>query len=508
MAVGQPNLEAFGQNELPYEASHEVVQSDLTELAPQDAMTPQEGFAYTRADGTVERARTAEEVFKNCPVLGRLALIDPLGAKAMLELHSIGAAKMANATKGAPPKESKIIEQPPKVHPKHDKTSEVTSKFPQAEKPIVATEPHALHAEVASIAEKSNLQHELLRREQSTQADSRTFLEQSLQALRRADVMAMAERAHSEQAQQKQSNPLVQQAEMVAIAPQPKKVQVKHLADHGIKPFERPVETESPSEALEQEAMPLRVIGLGENPSDEVREISEAPTQTDEAPIESDVEQNDTIVSLTKTELPHQAGELVQDADEVCENFTEALNNLLPSSQPVAEIANEAEETEITRTYASEQASEEIVPAIVATVAEKLTQLEYEEKIIIAPILQELMDLRITIQQLEAQNTDKQAIDVQQKYLVETVITLFEAAGIAYQEDEVQLFIEAILQPEFQPGQPASTTDVDLEYTGTREAKYHFPKITVALVALEDRLRQAIGTAALLSVRAPKVIAE
>ncbi len=495
MAVGQPNLEAFGQAELLYEASHEVAQSDLAGVAQQEAVTPQEGFAYTRADGTIERARTAEEAIKACPVLGRLALMDPTSAQMLLEISSIGTAKMSNATKEAPPKESKIIEQSPKIPFKHEKIGEVTSKSPQTEKPIVVTESHTLRAEIAGIAEKSNL-----RREQSTQANSRTFLEQSLQALRRADAMSTAEQAHSEQVQQKQSNPLVRQAEVAATAPQLKKVQVKHLADHGTKPLERPVETESHSEALEQEAVPLRVIELGENSFDKVREISEAPTQTDEAPIESDAEQHDAIASLTETELPHLAGELVQGGDEVCENFTEALSNLMTLPEVTVETIDEISEAEIPQTYMGEQVGEGVVPVIVTAVAEKLTHLGREEKIVIAPILQEVMDLRITMQQLKTQDTDKQAIDVQEKRLVEAVTALFEAAGIAYEEDEPQLFIEAILRPEFQPDQPISVTDIDLEYTGTHEAKYHFPKITVALVALEDRLRQALGTAALLSI--------
>ncbi len=47
-------------------------------------------YTYERADGTVEHARSAEEVFEKCPVLGRLAIEAPEQANILLELAAVG----------------------------------------------------------------------------------------------------------------------------------------------------------------------------------------------------------------------------------------------------------------------------------------------------------------------------------------------------------------------------------------------------------------------------------
>lgn len=85
----------------------------------QAASTPvAEGLAYTyqRADGTVERARNAEDAIARCPVLGKLAIEAPDQVNVLLELATLGSAKMAAEAKEVPKKpvvQEKISESKP-----------------------------------------------------------------------------------------------------------------------------------------------------------------------------------------------------------------------------------------------------------------------------------------------------------------------------------------------------------------------------------------------------------
>lgn len=73
--------EAFGVPEVSFD-------TDGTQL--------ESGYVYTRADGTVEHARSAEEAFARCPVLGKLAIDQ---ANILLELVAVGNAKMQQEEK-------------------------------------------------------------------------------------------------------------------------------------------------------------------------------------------------------------------------------------------------------------------------------------------------------------------------------------------------------------------------------------------------------------------------
>lgn len=63
-------------------------------------------YTYQRADGTVERARNAEDAIARCPVLGKLAIEAPDQANVLLELAALGSAKMAAGAKEEPSKSS------------------------------------------------------------------------------------------------------------------------------------------------------------------------------------------------------------------------------------------------------------------------------------------------------------------------------------------------------------------------------------------------------------------
>lgn len=82
------------------------------------------GYVYQRADGTVERAHSAEDAFRRCPVLGELALKSPDQANILLELAAAGNEIIAAEAKKVPQKPqvsektAPELGKPEKIEPK------------------------------------------------------------------------------------------------------------------------------------------------------------------------------------------------------------------------------------------------------------------------------------------------------------------------------------------------------------------------------------------------------
>ncbi len=498
MAVGQANIEAFGQAELLYEALHEATQSNLPEMQPElTADNLQGGFTYTRADGTVERARSAEEAIKACPVLGRLALLDPMAAKMLLEVSSIGAAKIADATKQARPQEPK---QPKPVPAKTMKSNEPVQEAQSPEK--TSRVPRPTVPERAAATQKARQSEEQLRVAPAADGELSAAIALKLQQeARLAEVLQAAQQTSREQAERGHVEPS-QRASRVPEAPVLEMVQADRPVRIEVARREQPVESRHVP-AVEVAEQLAHMDYAAEDSIDKAPEIPERTVETTDASSTAIKEKIQVPEHSIEAETVRQEDEVLRSPDERCEEFAEALQRIAAAPVEPSASASEDTGTELFQTHDSEQSGEQPMPAIVVTVAEQLAQLEHEEKATIAPFLQDMLSLSLTIQQLKTQGAEKQSIDAQEKRLAEVVTTFFEAAGTHCEDKDVQIFIDAILQPEFQPAQPTNdATDIDLEYTGTREAKYHFPKLTIDLVALEDKLRQALGTVALLNVRA------
>ncbi len=92
-------------------------------------MAEELAYTYQRADGTVERARNAEDAIARCPVLGKLAIEAPDQASILLELAAAGNAKMAAEIKEEPKKPA-----PQELHsePKPTKAVESDKKVPES----------------------------------------------------------------------------------------------------------------------------------------------------------------------------------------------------------------------------------------------------------------------------------------------------------------------------------------------------------------------------------------
>ena len=75
--------------------SKDTIQETLEVLAPSDVqINTSTELMYTREDGTVEYAESAQDAIDRCPVLGRIAVDSPETASFLLELTAVGNAKL------------------------------------------------------------------------------------------------------------------------------------------------------------------------------------------------------------------------------------------------------------------------------------------------------------------------------------------------------------------------------------------------------------------------------
>lgn len=120
-------------------APEPVVDIQTTAAMPEDA-----GYTYQRADGTVERAMSAEDAIARCPVLGKLAIEAPDQANILLELAAAGKEKIQaeeKQQKAQPEEKAKVEQKPePKVEVARE-TKPVKPEPQQAQNSILKPEP-------------------------------------------------------------------------------------------------------------------------------------------------------------------------------------------------------------------------------------------------------------------------------------------------------------------------------------------------------------------------------
>jgi hypothetical protein len=142
-------------------------------------------------------------------------------------------------------------------------------------------------------------------------------------------------------------------------------------------------------------------------------------------------------------------------------------------------------------------------PSIIITVAERLAELEPDKKELVTSILKDIVEAIHGVHVLEASEANEETVTAAKAQLEELCITLFEAAGIDYNEQAVKVFAQAMLHPEFRLSQPddKKVELLDLEHVGTREAK-RFSRWLSALSDTRIRLEHVLGEFALFCTRA------
>lgn len=141
-----------------------------------------------------------------------------------------------------------------------------------------------------------------------------------------------------------------------------------------------------------------------------------------------------------------------------------------------------------------------LVPLIVQTVAERLTELEPEAKEAVLPVVQDIVTVVAELQQFSIDEAEPEIVEAAEAQCEGLIMVLLETLGIEYEEEGIKAFMSIVLRPDFQPSMQAEEViEADLEHDGTREAKRHFTT-QFTLVAAEARLQQLLGTFALFYI--------
>jgi hypothetical protein len=185
---------------------------------------------------------------------------------------------------------------------------------------------------------------------------------------------------------------------------------------------------------------------------------------------------------------------------ELFEDFSEELHNFVE----LAIIMDST--TEISPAFIFQEAGEEIVELsvvtpVIAVVAERLRQLEPNEKEIAALRISDIVGSLHDLRQLEMSGAAPEAVATMEAQLSEMSILLFEMIGVVdYDEHDIKCFIQILQNPKFHPGQATEFTG-DIEFMGTREIGRRQPRAINGLVGVLGRIRQELGIVAMLSAR-------
>lgn len=435
-----------------------------------------QGFEYTHGDGSVHHAETAEQARAACPVLGKMAVEQ---ANLLLEVAAIGQAKLKEQI---PKPEVK----PPEPKPKQagtDKTDELITHIEPMRRTIVTEEsgrPVAKEVSVPNVASTVQLEEELIRA--ITAADiENIILDEPTKVVKKIPVPTRLvserlEEPHLQEVAIKTSvNESVANTLDIAEDSSTMRVMASELpipvkamtpAEKGNKPTEPPSEHSEP-----------------------IGEVITLPTDITEPIVSSENMESGEVLTVVgwTTELDAEPLELYDD-------FTEALHNILALSKDMA-VDEVSTETEINSQEAGEAIDSQ--PSIAETVAERLTELTPEDKEVVLPVLRDIVSTIQEIRLLEVEEADPETVSAAEAQFEELVTTLFEVIGIDYNEHDVKQFIILILQPDFQPPQSEVKKEIDLEHTGTREAKWHFPQLTNSVSTVQQQLQQVLGMFAL-----------
>lgn len=501
-----------------------VVQEFATLLPDEAASVGDDGYEYTRQDGTVEHAATAEEAIKLCPVLGKLAINDPESANLLLEMSSLGNAKM----KEQPEKAERQERSEPKQLDQLDKKPAQQEVTQQSQAEAISQAPAESRTAKAVLTEvRDNFA-------QAAEGVSMPVVEPSLgPAELRAEkpdeaVDVMIVKA-SVVRDTKESRYQTTVAKPILVA-QPELLQTFEVeaAEHVRRQLvDIPIQPEATTPIEQQQPEHI------EQPSDAKAEIVVAIDAVSEAPEASylddyqedgmelaemlalhDVVAPPTIeyVAPTVARIPEQAtweDKLSEEPLGLFDDFAEALHCLVeaetvpanskeltdPSELPVADVLQNIEVRPIPEAAP--------VPAITLVVAERLDECTVGEKAVVVPILQTIMK---TVQVLEALKVEPVSepldIEVITVQLVEQVVYLFEQLGIKYETENIEQFIRVLLKPDFQSLQreAAESDTADLEHDGTHEAKRHFVQVVSnGLADVEYDAERLLGRLILLN---------
>ncbi|MDB5169688.1 MAG: hypothetical protein JWN82_84 [Candidatus Saccharibacteria bacterium] len=239
-------------------------------------------------------------------------------------------------------------------------------------------------------------------------------------------------------------------------------------------------------ERLTETVMPSRVAEPAPTEVDQIATLSppEAVVHDDvmTPPLETAdfVEQPEVAESIVSSEMAWRA-ELQQEPEVVLADFSTALQNMVELSNLFAFVEGESSE----------------LPPIIPAVSERLASLTPREQAEVAPIIKDIVGALHGLELLAAQDGNEALVLAVQEQLQELCVTLFEALGIDYTEQDIAVFLEVLASPQLQK---LLLAEKNVEELGTHEVK-HFKDVMRDWGRSSAPLHNLLGMVALLSSR-------
>jgi hypothetical protein len=443
-AAVAPNVQALSEPELT-----------TTLIGGETAPAEPQGYEYIRQDGTVERAASAPDAIRLCPVLGKLAMKDPAAANLLLDMALLGQAKMAEKAEQTMPTRTESEAEPEKFKP-----AEVGENRPvDSTVPLAATAPVDITAERERAVETHFLQEHLAEQSKQPLHVSAAVKSQTREAvndfasLEQQYVFAAANdtQGHIENRASARSDP----AEQVTASP--------------------PAEGQKPAERITSVTVDADTAPVADKVSDVIiSSFVEAAASTALVP--------------EQTEVHHGAEDSDRKPVEIYEDFYEALTSFM-ATRPVVEQTvgvgtSDTTGTEFGKSTASE-VLEQPVPAIVAVVAERLEVLAAEEQETAAIIIEDIMQTVHIVESLAAEGAAPEAIAAKRKELEELIVLFFECLSIEYEEADIKRFASVLFHADFQhlQTQAAGILAADLETDAEDKIHHLIGKIILFYLA-------------------------
>jgi hypothetical protein len=469
--VGEPpqGVMAEAATMLPAEPERPGVRDEAAQPAAQD-------YEYIRQDGTVEYAANREEAIKLCPVLGKLAVQDSEAANLLLDIASIGQAKLAEKAERPKPETPKQTEPTVKlIEPVEQAKIQTSEKASEAVRSETAVRTYIDHQERRA--------HEAAILETVTSTDPKPVTE--------SGKIIPGQTEPEQDSPQKRPSP----AQPHAIAESRlTHEQLEHEAGQVIMPIKVVAATKLAEPQLDV------IQTARQTPTDEMQTIGRVVEPAKQGPQASqeDVEQAlPTVVDVTSEKLDRESLRIYEDFRDALALVIAPSSEQLMSETEANTVTGENEPRDI-----DEAQEAEPLPVIAVTVSARLNELAAGDRETIVPVLAEIVETIRVIEALKSEDAELEVVEIVQMGLEDLVVTLFERLGIEYEAADVEQFVAVLLRPTFQPPEPEikELTIPDLEHDGTHEAKFYSASTAAGFFTeAEHGLERLLGTFVLLS---------
>ncbi len=216
--------------------------------------------------------------------------------------------------------------------------------------------------------------------------------------------------------------------------------------------------------------------------------------------------------SALLTEMPDEesqetlSGDFEPSSEFAANDDTEAVSQLATFERFVNVLLavgdGEEDELRIDNPWVPGLPPEAQLDAPVTEVAERLASLASDEKLMAAPITQEITITLQAIEALRAESAPDSQILAAEEKLTELTTQLFEILGFKYNEAKVEQFVRHLLEPKLIE-YLANDQPIAIEGIGTHEIKRYLRELVSTLSSLfpQPTIHQLLGTLAINTYR-------